>query len=211
MTTLPELESIISEGFIAYMRAGQAFLEIKERKLWKPDYPSFGAYVVRRWGIAPAHARRLRVAYSIIAPIVPTGIEIPQSERIVRELVGLPEDLTALTLITARATLPDGAHLTYSHVARTRAFIEELPRTGAVDIDGQSYAVADLLTVARPELLQAAYEAQARQRQHIADARKFDTSKTFEYLTSKAQPEELYALVKLLVRWLKENRKGVGV
>jgi hypothetical protein len=43
------LEDIIDRGFQTFLEVGSALKEIKERKLWSPEYASFEDYCQGRW------------------------------------------------------------------------------------------------------------------------------------------------------------------
>lgn len=209
---LQRLEEIIRAGFVAYMRSGMALQEIKERELFKPAYETFGDYLSGVWGISQSYARRLAVAYQCISNIVvPIGhvVNPPAKERIVRELVGLEPELAGLTLLAAQISLPAGKSLTYSHVAATRNALEEISARGAVEIEGQHYAVADLLTAARPELLQSAIESAKRQQQHIEDNARFNVDYALKRIIEKATPDELLTFYQKLSQHIERVKAHV--
>ena len=63
--TLLELEAIVETGLRTYQSVGATLDQIHSRRLYKPQYKSFKAYLAQRWGISRAHAYRLMAAYQI--------------------------------------------------------------------------------------------------------------------------------------------------
>ena len=77
--TLLELEAIVEKGLRTYQSVGAALDQIHFRRLYKPQYKSFKAYLQERWHISRSHAYRLMSA-AIIAKMSPAG-DKPKSER----------------------------------------------------------------------------------------------------------------------------------
>jgi hypothetical protein len=77
--TLLELEAIVEKGLRTYQSVGAALDHIHSRKLYKPQYKSFKAYLAERWRISRAHSYRLMSA-AITAKMSPAG-DKPKSER----------------------------------------------------------------------------------------------------------------------------------
>lgn len=46
---LDELETIVERGLAALVKAGAALLEIRESRLYRRDYPTWGEYCQQRW------------------------------------------------------------------------------------------------------------------------------------------------------------------
>ena len=51
-----ELEKTVSNGMMSYVEVGQAFKNVRDRQLYKPDYASFGEYCEGRWGMSERKA-----------------------------------------------------------------------------------------------------------------------------------------------------------
>lgn len=77
--TLLELEAIVETGLRTYQSVGAALDEIHSRRLYKPKYKSFRAYLKERWHISRAHAYR-QMSAAIFAKMSPAG-DKPKSER----------------------------------------------------------------------------------------------------------------------------------
>lgn len=86
-TELTRLEQIVERDIKAFISAGAALLEIKDRRLYRENYPDFASYCRHRWRFGASHAYRL-IAAAEVADNVPV-----ESEREARELVGLEKDL----------------------------------------------------------------------------------------------------------------------
>ena len=56
--SLAELEDIIAKGKATLLEVGEALIEIHSRRLYKPRYKNFKAYLAERWGISRAHGYR---------------------------------------------------------------------------------------------------------------------------------------------------------
>lgn len=86
---LTELEAVIERGRAVFVEVGEALLEIRDHRLYRPDYPTFDAYCRERWGWSRVHAYR-QIAAARVAAMLPMG-NSPATERQARELVPLME------------------------------------------------------------------------------------------------------------------------
>ncbi len=82
---LADLEQVVQEGLRTYQEVGSALDEIKERKLYKPQYKNFKTYLEQRWQISRAHAYRLMNAVKV-AEMSPIG-DKPANEHQARKRV----------------------------------------------------------------------------------------------------------------------------
>ena len=94
---LREHEDAISAGEAAFLSVANALTAIQERRLYRADYPSFEAYLGRRWpGISRRRAYQLIEAGATIRALtdsLPAGTPMPTNERQARHLSGLlPDD-----------------------------------------------------------------------------------------------------------------------
>jgi hypothetical protein len=98
-----ELEAIVETGLRTYQSVGATLDQIHSRRLYKPQYKSFKAYLAQRWGISRAHAYRLMAAYQI-AEMSPIG-DKPANEhqarkrgstRASKKITSLPGDSISL-------------------------------------------------------------------------------------------------------------------
>jgi hypothetical protein len=81
----------------AYASAGQAFMDIREGKLYRSTHPTIEAYGKEVWKVGRAHLYRLINAAKVAAILSPQG-DIPAQEKVARQLVPLldnPEKLSS--------------------------------------------------------------------------------------------------------------------
>ncbi len=111
LRTLAENEAVIERGVLGYVEAGMALADIRDRRLYRDQHPTFEAYCRQRWGMTPQHAGRLIGAGEVVAALEPNGsIPLPRSEAVARELVPLrdnPEKLRATWERTVEKHGPD--------------------------------------------------------------------------------------------------------
>lgn len=91
------LDRIVRRGVEAVFEVGRALGEIKERKLWRKEYPSWQRYCESVVGHSRIHVHRLiaaaRAADVIAAGMLPNGDTVPpRSEGQVRPLTALEND-----------------------------------------------------------------------------------------------------------------------
>jgi hypothetical protein len=106
---LNELEEAI-EGTIETGRAAiaQALKAIRDERLYRAEYSSFGAYVNDRWGYSRSHAYRL-IDWANVIETSPAG-DTPKTERQCRiakaEVKAKVDDSPSAVLITGRPVIP---------------------------------------------------------------------------------------------------------
>jgi hypothetical protein len=83
------LEDIIDRGLQTFLEVGSALKEIKEQKLWSPEYASFEDYCEGRWNWTMRYANNV-VRAARTATIL--GPPFPANEAISREMAKLVED-----------------------------------------------------------------------------------------------------------------------
>jgi hypothetical protein len=66
----------------------QAFLEIRDSRLYRENYSTFEAYCRERWGMSKTHSNRLIDASDVVRTLTPSGV-IPTYEAQARELAPL--------------------------------------------------------------------------------------------------------------------------
>lgn len=83
---LARLEKIIEESFI---KAGQAFKEIREGRIYREVDPTFEAYCHRRWSVGRNYVNKLIRSSDIAIELGTQGTQM--SEHAVRELIPLSD------------------------------------------------------------------------------------------------------------------------
>jgi hypothetical protein len=81
---LGQLEAVIERGREAFVEAGWALLEIRQGRLYREQYSSFGAYCHARWGWSRTHVHRLIDAARVVG-LFPIG-NGPRTESHARQL-----------------------------------------------------------------------------------------------------------------------------
>ena len=89
---LAQLEQIIAAGRQTFEDVGRALLEIRDLKLYKPQYRSFEAYCIEKWGFALSQAYRLMDAAEKLSQNgeIPVGEILKESHA--RALLAVPQE-----------------------------------------------------------------------------------------------------------------------
>ena len=90
--SLAELEAVVERGLVSFADAGRALAQIKDRKLFKPEFLTFGQYLEARWKVTRDYADRLIAASVICIELEAQGLQAPTRESHARELVKVTED-----------------------------------------------------------------------------------------------------------------------
>lgn len=90
--TLAELEAVVERGLLSCAEAGRALAQIKERKLYRPDFNAFSAYLEARWHLTKDYAEKLIAAAIVCGELEAQGLPAPTRESHARELVKVTED-----------------------------------------------------------------------------------------------------------------------
>lgn len=88
-----QYESTITTGFKTFCDVGLALLRIRDKRLYRGDYPTWEAYCKNRWGFTGRRGNHLIAGaetYELISK-AGTGVPNPQTEYQVRPLAGQPE------------------------------------------------------------------------------------------------------------------------
>jgi len=100
------LEKVIERGLETFVQVGEALAEIRDRKLYRTEHPTFDAYLDKKWSLSRSRACRLIQAAETVK-VLPTGNR-PQTERQARPLAALPASQRTEAWQKAAATSPDG-------------------------------------------------------------------------------------------------------
>jgi hypothetical protein len=91
------------------MQVGLALLEIRDQRLFDPEFTTFEAYCRERWGSSQRHANRLIAAAEIAVALGPIG---PKNEAQARALAPLVDDPEALRTVAADVRQEHGENAT---------------------------------------------------------------------------------------------------
>jgi hypothetical protein len=116
------LEDVIERGMQTFMEVGQALKEIKDKKLWKPEYASFDDYSYQRWDWTP---RRSNMMIRAVETVKILGPPFPANEAICRELAKVIEQDPELGRAAWAAFISENPNPT---AKETKAFLRNFLR-----------------------------------------------------------------------------------
>ena len=125
---LAELEGIIERGLETFVEVGHALMEIRERRLYKPAYATFDAYLKGRWRTlsSRSYASRL-IAAARVVDVLPVG-NTPPNEAQARELVPLLKEPETLRTVAAQVREQHGEKATAATVKAAVRAVESAVR-----------------------------------------------------------------------------------
>lgn len=91
-TELAECERRIERGLTTFVEVGQAFLAIRDKRLYREHCATFEDYCQARWGMSRIHAYRLMEAAQVVGNLSPIGNSLPNNEAQARPLAQLSVD-----------------------------------------------------------------------------------------------------------------------
>lgn len=92
---LQALEAVIQRWKDQFAEVGEALLEIKERKLYRPQYVSWIAYLKDRWALDRTHAWYLMQSALLVRELKAKGDPLPTHEAHCRPLMKVPPEKRA--------------------------------------------------------------------------------------------------------------------
>lgn len=181
---LDDLEAVIERGLETFVEVGNALLTIRDRRLWKGEFPDFTGYCQVRWGFSGRRANQLIEAASVIGEVQssngnncsPNGSGdiknevLPANEGQARELAKAPEGERAAAWNEAVDTAPKvngKPKVTAAHVQQVVA--KRMPPPEPDEVDDAVEAVfggvdvgAKTTTVAKVKLVEFKSRRRAR-------------------------------------------------
>ena len=88
---LKRCERIIKRGSKVFIQVSEALMEIRDKRLYRENYPTFDEYCKDKWGFTARHGQRLLAAKEVADNVRPIG-RIPDHESQARPMVGLPPE-----------------------------------------------------------------------------------------------------------------------
>ena len=79
--SLEHYEEIISQGIKTFVAVGQALLSIRDQRLYRQSYSTFGDYLRQRWDLGSPYAYRLMDASAVVEHLLPIGSTLPMQAR----------------------------------------------------------------------------------------------------------------------------------
>ena len=147
------LERIIEEGLRTFTDVGSALLQIRDGKLYQPQYSSFEEYCQEKWDMEHSHAYRLMDSAKVMANLKtsPIGEVLPTNESQTRPLASLSPEQQVEAWKEATTKAPTGkkpsARLVQKIVNRFR------PKSGKEKVRESGWTADELKH--DPELLEA--------------------------------------------------------
>jgi hypothetical protein len=89
---LAELESAIERGKMTFIEVGNALAEIRNRRLYRRDWPTFEAYCVFHWGWSRQRSYQLIEAAAVVKLLPDAMSTIVDAESQARELAKVAEE-----------------------------------------------------------------------------------------------------------------------
>lgn len=129
--SLAELEAVIERGLATFIEVGTALLEIRDGRLYKPEFATFEDYCRERWKWGRNYANK-QIAAAQVVRNLGTNVPKPQTEAQARELTRLtPEQLrhVAESVDFAKATAADVREQVQLTVRETAPAKTITPRT----------------------------------------------------------------------------------
>jgi len=146
--TLPEsrdliaLESVIERGLETFVQVGEALAEIRDRKLYRTEHPTFDAYLDKKWSLSRSRACRLIQAAETVK-VLPTGNR-PQTERQARPLAALPPAQRVEVWQKAVAASPNGQPTAREVESAVRKRAGDEPETTRTPLQTITHLIAHL-------------------------------------------------------------------
>jgi cobalamin biosynthesis Mg chelatase CobN len=116
---LTKLECQMERDQTAFVRYGNALLEIRESRLYRQSHATFEDYCLERWQLSKPYATRLIQSAKVASNLVPMGTIQPTSERQVRPIANLEPKQQREVWQKAVETAPKGK-VTAAHVERVK-------------------------------------------------------------------------------------------
>ena len=87
-----ELNEVVKKGLKGLLAAGQALVEIRDRRLYREEFGTWESYCRDMLGYSKAQANRLISGAEVLTDLAPIGAKMmPARESHLRELARLPE------------------------------------------------------------------------------------------------------------------------
>ena len=107
-TELTCCEQTIERGLTTFIEVGNAFLGIRDKRLYRETYSTFEDYCRQRWGMSRIHAYRLMEAAQVVGNLSPIGNTLPSNESQARLLARLSSDQQREVWQQVMESAPDG-------------------------------------------------------------------------------------------------------
>jgi hypothetical protein len=127
---LDELTAVAKRGLSAFAETGRALKSIQAEELWRLTSPTWDKWCNEALGLTDRRVAQLIEAASTCEALQSTGV-LPRSERVARELSGLPSDEKKAAWLEA-VEAADGKEPTAEQVAKAASKRRKKSRRPAV-------------------------------------------------------------------------------
>jgi hypothetical protein len=162
-----ECNATIKGGLATFYAVGDALREVREKRYYREEFPTFESYCSERWGIKRAQASRLIGSAEVIDNLSPNG-QLPTSERQARELVPYEAEVQQAIWNVVTSTAPKGTRITAAgHIKSVAIQLSEIVNAGGMD-DGNG-EITPLGQLLKAHITEEVSERLRRQTIHIQD------------------------------------------
>jgi hypothetical protein len=123
LATKADLVAVVDRTIASFIECGTALAEIRDRRLYRDEHPTFEAFVLDRWTISARRARQLMASAAVVASL-PSGTAVPLTERHARELMPLRDRPELMAEAVGIAQARTGGKITGDAIAAAVAYIE---------------------------------------------------------------------------------------
>jgi len=126
------LEKVIERGLETFVQVGEALAEIRDRKLFRTEHPTFAEYCKAKWKMSDRRARQLMDASEVVTAISKSGTIVPKTESQTRPLTTLPPAQRVEVWQKAVAASPNGEPTAAEVKAAVETMNAKPPKTANV-------------------------------------------------------------------------------
>jgi len=126
------LEKVIERGLETFVQVGEALAEIRDRKLFSTEHPTFAEYCKAKWKMSDRRARQLMDASEVVTAISKSGTIVPKTESQTRPLTTLPPAQRVEVWQKAVAASPNGEPTAAEVKAAVETMNAKPPKTANV-------------------------------------------------------------------------------
>ena len=137
------LEKVIERGLETFVQVGEALAEIRDRKLFRTEHPTFAEYCKAKWKMSDRRARQLMDAAEVTSTIAKSGTTVPKSERQARPLATLPPAQRVEVWQKAVAASPTGQPTAKAVQGVVETMNAKPPKTANVVVPRQTASEPD--------------------------------------------------------------------
>ena len=137
------LEKVIERGLETFVQVGEALAEIRDRKLFRTEHPTFAEYCKAKWKMSDRRARQLMDAAEVTSTIAKSGTTVPKSERQARPLATLPPAQRVEVWQKAVAASPNGQPTAKAVQGVVETMNAKPPKTANVVVPRQTASEPD--------------------------------------------------------------------